>query len=109
MDAQSVEMLLALGLGFAVAGLCASGYRVVTSRLPSLGLLEAGPSVGTLAMVPVLVLCAPFLIMHSTLASRIEHRRFQVVFAATIVAGFWSLMSGVVLVTLLQTCGLFLT
>lgn len=109
MSAQSLQMLLALGLGFAAAGLCASGYRVATSRLPSLSLLEAGPSVGTFAMVPVLVLCAPFLIMRSTLASRIERGRFQAVFAATLVAGFWSLMSGVVLVTLLQTCGLFLT
>ncbi|HEU5019846.1 MAG TPA: hypothetical protein VFT69_17955 [Pseudolabrys sp.] len=108
MNAQSLEMLLALAFGFAVAGLCASGYRLATSHLPRLSMLEAGPSFGTAAMVPLLMLCAPFLIMRSTLASRPERGRFRAVFAATILAGFWSLMSGVTLVTLLQTCGLFL-
>ena len=35
MTLESVQMLFALLLGFAVAGMCSSGYRVVTTRLPS--------------------------------------------------------------------------
>jgi hypothetical protein len=52
------------------------------------------------------MLSAPFLIMRNTLLShRQEGRRFEFVFLATLIAGFWSLMSGLVLVTTLQACG----
>jgi hypothetical protein len=102
-------MLLALALGFAVAGLCSSAYRLVTSRLPSFRLLAEGPSPQALAAVPLLMLSAPFLIMRNTLIGRREeNRRFQMVFFATLIAGFWSLMSGMVLVMSLQACGLIL-
>ena len=107
MSAESVQNLFALALGFAVAGLCCSGYRLFTSRLPSFGLLATGPSVGTIAAVPLLMLSAPFLIMRNTLLGRVrEGRRFEFVFLATLIAGFWSLMSGLVLVMGLQACGL---
>ena len=43
MTPESVQMLLALALGFAVAGLCCSAYRLFTSRLPSFGLLDDRP------------------------------------------------------------------
>ena len=109
MTAQSVQMLLALAFGFAVAGLIASGYRLATSRLPSFSMLSAGPSPTAFAMVPVLMLSAPFLIMRNTLRGRrLENRRFEFVFMATLIAGFWSLMSGLVLVMSLQAFGLFL-
>ena len=74
MTAESLQMLFALLLGFAVAGMCSSGYRVFTSRLPSFGQLSTG-------------------------------RRFEFVFLATLIAGFWSLMSGLVLMSTLQACG----
>jgi hypothetical protein len=100
-------MLFALLLGFAVAGMCSSGYRVVTSRLPSFNQLSAGPGAATFAAIPVLVVSAPFLIMRNTiLGRRQEGRRFEFVFLATLIAGFWSLMSGLVLVMTLQACGL---
>jgi hypothetical protein len=109
MTAQSVQMLLALALGFAVAGLIASGFRLVTDRLPSFSMLGAEPRPAALAMVPVLIMSAPFLIMRNTLRGRqIEGRRFEFVFLATLIAGFWSLMSGLVLVMSLQACGLLL-
>jgi len=109
MSPDSVQNLLALALGFAVAGLCSSGYQLATSRLPSFGLLSAGPSPAAFAAVPVLMLAAPFLIMRNTLiARRQEGRRFEFVFLATLIAGFWSLMSGLALVTTLQACGLLL-
>lgn len=109
MNPQSVQMLLALTLGFAVAGLCSSGYQLVTSRLPSFGLLSTGPSPSAFAAVPLLMLAAPFLIMRNTLIGRREEgRRFEFVFVATLIAGFWSLMSGMALVMSLQACGLIL-
>jgi hypothetical protein len=102
-------MLLALALGFAVAGLCTSAYQLATSRLPTFGLLSAGAKPSTVAAVPLLMLAAPFLIMRNTfLGQRQEARRFEFVFLATLIAGFWSLMSGLVLVMTLQACGLLL-
>src|SRR5665213_2748611 len=107
MTPESVQMLLALALGFAVAGLCSSGYQLITSRLPSFGLLSEGPRPSTFAAVPVLMVAAPFLIMRNTLLGRQqEGRRFEFVFLATLVAGFWSLMSGLAMVMTLQACGL---
>lgn len=107
MTSESVQMLFALVLGFAVAGMCSSGYRLVTSRLPSFSQLSAGPA--AFAAIPLLVVSAPFLIMRNTiLGRRQEGRRFEFVFLATLIAGFWSLMSGLVLVMTLQACGLLL-
>ncbi|MGH7173751.1 MAG: DUF6949 family protein, partial [Gemmataceae bacterium] len=92
-------MLFALALGYAVAGLSCSAYRLVTSRLPTFGLLSTGPSAAAIAAVPVLMLSAPFLIMRNTILGRQqEGRRFEFVFLATLIAGFWSLMSGLALV-----------
>jgi hypothetical protein len=103
MSADSAQNLFALAFGFAVAGMCCSGYRLVTTRLPSFGLLATGPSVAAFAAVPLLVFAAPFLIMRNTLLGRArEDRRFEFVFLATLIAGFWSLMSGLVLVMSLQ-------
>lgn len=107
MPPESVQMLLALALGFAVAGLSCSAYQLATSQLPSFGLLNAGPSIAAVAAVPLLMLSAPFLIMRNTLLGRRqEGRRFEFVFLATLIAGLWSLMSGLVLEMTLQTCGL---
>ena len=107
MSPESLQMLIALALGFAVAGMCSSGYRLVTDRLPTFGLLSTGPSAAAVAAVPLLMLSAPFLIMRNTLlAQRQEGRRFEFVFLATLIAGFWSLMSGLALLMSLQACGL---
>jgi hypothetical protein len=107
MTLEAVQNLLSLALGFAVAGMLSSAYQLVTSKLPSFGLLSAGPSAQTFAAVPLLMFSAPFLIMRNTLIGRREENRgFQAVFLATLIAGFWSLMSGMVLVMSLQACGL---
>jgi len=98
MSPEALQNLLSLALGFAVAGLFTSGYQLATSRLPSFGMLSAGPSAQTFAAVPLLMIAAPFLIMRNTLLGpREDGRRFQIVFFATLLAGFWSLMSGLVL------------
>lgn len=109
MTPQSMQTLLALALGFAVSGLCCSGYRLATDRLPSFSLLLGGPGAAALAAVPLLIVSAPFLIMRNTLLGHGETaRRFQFVFLATVISGFWSLMSGLVLVMTLQACGLLI-
>jgi hypothetical protein len=103
MSPQSVQMLLSLALGFAVAGLCSSGYRAVTDRLPSLSLLQGGPRPSAFAALALLIVAAPFLILRMVLLGGGEALdRFQVVFLATLLAGFWSLMSGLALMTTLQ-------
>jgi hypothetical protein len=52
------------------------------------------------------VVSAPFLIMRNTiLGRRHEGRRFAFVFLATLIAGFWSMMSGLVMVMTMQACG----
>src|SRR5262245_65315088 len=85
------------------------GYRVFTSRLPSFSQLTTGPGVAAFASVPLLVVSGPFLIMRNTiLGRRLEGRRFEFVFLSTLIAGFWSLMSGLVLVMTLQACGFLL-
>jgi hypothetical protein len=53
--------------------------------------------------LPFLVFAAPFIIMRNTIRGRrIERRRFEFVMLATIFAGFWSLMSGTVVVMALE-------
>ena len=105
MTPESVQMLFAVAFGFAVAGMCSSGYRVATDRLPSFSQLSDGPRPATFAAIPLLVVSAPFLIMRNTiLGTRQEGRRFEFVFLATLIAGFWSLMSGLVMVMTLRHC-----
>jgi len=60
----------------------------------------------TFAAVPFLVFAAPFIIMRNTLrGARIERRRFEFVMMATVLAGFWSLMSGTVFLMTLRAAG----
>ncbi|MGH8570938.1 MAG: DUF6949 family protein, partial [Gammaproteobacteria bacterium] len=93
---------------FAVAGLCATGYQFLTKRPASFSLLQRGAKPSTFAAVPVLLFAAPFIIMRNTLRGRrIERRRFQFVMLATILAGFWSMASGNVVVIVLEKLGLW--
>ncbi|MDR3423168.1 MAG: hypothetical protein P4L80_18355 [Xanthobacteraceae bacterium] len=102
-SSEIVGFPFAIAFGFAVAGLFASGYRLYGEHFPSFRLLEVGPMAARFAAVPLLILCAPFLIMRNTLrARRIEQRRAQVVMVAAVIAGLWSLMSGTVVVMALQ-------
>ena len=98
-----MQSFLELLIGFAVAGLIATGYQAVTQRPASFGLLEEGPRPSTFAAIPMLVFAAPFIIMRNTIRGRrIERRRFEFVTLATVIAGIWSMMSGTVLVMALQ-------
>jgi hypothetical protein len=108
MSAESVQSFFALAIGFAFAGLLASGYQAATSRPASFRLLQRGPHPAAFAAVPFLVFAAPFIIMRNILRGRpIEGGRLWVVMSATMVAGFWSLMSGTVAIAMLTALGLF--
>ena len=107
MSPDQIESFLALVLGFAFAGLCATGYQFLTKRPASFRLLKRGPKPSAFAAVPFLVFAAPFIIMRNTLrGARIERRRFEFVMIATVIAGFWSLMSGTFFLMTLRAAGL---
>jgi O-antigen/teichoic acid export membrane protein len=107
MPPDALQSFLSLAIGFGVAGLMAAVYQAVTARPASFRLLHADPRPAAIAAVPFLVFAAPFIIMRNTIRGRvIERRRFEFVMLATILAGFWSLMSGTVLVMALRGLGL---
>jgi hypothetical protein len=96
----SIEALQALALGFAFAGLLASAFEVFAERPAGFSLLHAG-GLAALASVPLVVFSAPFLIMRNTVrGQRIEKRPAHFVFLATIIACFWSLVCGKVVMDL---------
>jgi hypothetical protein len=94
LDPSAVESLQALLLGFAFAGLLASGFEVVTAHRANFRLLQTGGMLA-LASVPVLVFCGPVVILRNTAsAHKLERRSFHILTLATVVACVWSLMSG---------------
>ena len=105
---ETINSLFALAIGFAVAGLCASGYRLFSRHFPSFRLLEVGPVPARFAAVPLLMFSAPFIIMRNTIRGRrIEGRRFEFVMLATVLAGIWSMMSGTAVIMMLRGLGVF--
>jgi hypothetical protein len=104
MSPESFQMVLALLVGFAVAGLCSTAYQLATNKLPSFSQLSRGPKPATFAALGVLIIAAPFLIMRNILTTKAEPRleRFQFVFLGTLIAGFWSAMSGMVVIMAFQ-------
>jgi len=107
MSPDQIQSLIALLVGFSVAGSLASGYQLVTERPLSFRLLNQGAQLVTVLAVPVLTFAAPFVIMRNVLRGRrIEKRRFEFVMGATVLAGFWSLMSGTVVVQLFAAVSL---
>ena len=100
---DTIVSFFALAIGFSVAGLCASGYRLFSQHAPSFRLLEVGPVRARFAAIPLLMFSAPYIIMRNTIRGRrLEGRRAEVVMLATVIAGLWSLMSGTVVVLTLQ-------
>ena len=106
MSPEAVNSFFSLCIGFAFAGVLASGYQAFARRPAGFGLLNEGVVPQAFAAVPFLVFAAPFIIMRNTLRGvRIERRRFEFVMLATILAGFWSLMSGTLVMMVLEVVG----
>ena len=107
MSPDALNSLFALSIGFALAGLLASGYQAMVQRPAGFSLLKDRAAPKAFAAVPFLVFAAPFIIMRNTLTgAKVEQHRFQFVMMATVLAGFWSLMSGTFVVMTLQAVGL---
>jgi hypothetical protein len=107
MSIEALHSLLAIGIGFALAGALVSAYQAYARQPAGFGLLTQGATPRAFAAVPFLVFAAPFIIMRNTVRGRrIEKRRFEFVMLATMLAGFWSMMSGTFFVMLLQAAGL---
>jgi hypothetical protein len=107
MSPDALNSLFSLFIGFALAGALASGYQALVQQPAGFGLLQEGVAPKTFAAVPFLVFAAPFIIMRNTLrGAKIERRRVEFVMMATVLAGFWSLMSGTFFVMTLRAAGL---
>ena len=106
MSPDALNSLFALCIGFAFAGALTSGFQAFAARPAGFGLLQEGVTPQRFAAVPFLVFAAPFIIMRNTLrGARIERRRFEFVMMATIIAGFWSMMSGTFFLMTLRAAG----
>jgi len=109
MSPEQLQSFLALALGFAVAGLLATGYQCLTERPASFRLISRASRLHALAALPFVIFAAPFIIMRNTIrAQRIIGRRFAFVMLSTVIAGSWSLMSGTLVVMVLQIVGILL-
>ena len=107
MSPEALNSFFSLAIGFALAGLLASGYQALAQRPAGFGLLNEGVVPKAFAAVPFLVFAAPFIIMRDTLVgAKVERHRFEFVMMATIIAGFWSLMSGTFFLMTLRAAGL---
>ena len=94
MSQTQIDSFLALGLGFAVAGLVAAIYQARRERPVSFHLLLAGGAT-SVAALPLLAVAGPAIIMRNTLRGRrYEKRKVHFVMFATILASLWSLAIG---------------
>jgi hypothetical protein len=106
MSPEALDSMFALMIGFTLAGALTSGYQALARRPAGFALLQRGVAATTFAAVPFLVFAAPFIIMRNTLfGHRVAERRTEFVAMATILSGFWSLMSGTFVVSSLQALG----
>lgn len=107
MSPEAVQSLFALSLGFAFAGALATGYQVFAERPASFRLLNSENRPKALVSVPFLVFAAPFIILRNTIRGvTIESRGFMPAMMATVLAGFWSLSCGLVMLGLMRSAGI---
>ena len=106
MTPEAFNTFFSICIGFALAGALVNGYQALAQRPAGFGLLQEGVAPKTFAAVPFLVFDAPFIIMRNTLRGvRVESRRVEFVMMATVIAGFWSMMSGTFFLMTLRAAG----
>ena len=109
MAPEAIVSLLTLALGFGVAGLLASIYQLLTERQPSFALLRMSEQASPFVTIPFLMFTAPFIIMRNTLrGSHVEDGSFGFAMLATMVAGFWSLLSGTLVMRMIVVVNYFM-
>ena len=107
MTPEALNTFFSICIGFALAGALVNGYQALAPRPAGFGLLQDGVSPKTFAAVPFLVFAAPFIIMRNTLRGiRVESRRVEFVMMATVIASFWSMMSGTFFLMTLRAAGI---
>lgn len=93
-DPGAIDAFQALLLGFAAAGMIATGFEALTTRRASFRLLETGDP-AAIASVPVVVLSAPFILLrHAVIRPRHQKGSIAPVMLTTIIACLWSLICG---------------
>ena len=106
MSPDALNSLFSLCIGFALAGALASGYQALAQRPAGFGLLQRGRRAEGVCRraVPGVRRALHHHAQH-TARRRIERRRFEFVMIATMLAGFWSLMSGTFFLMTLRAAG----
>lgn len=90
----SIEAFSAIAIGFAFAGLLASTFEMVARRPLGFSALQTG-DLAAFASVPFLVFSAPLVILRNTVRGRRQERRpVPFVMLATVIACFWSMLCG---------------
>lgn len=107
MSPEALNSFFAIFIGFAIAGALTSGFQALMEKPPGFGLLMQEAGAKAFAAVPFLVFAAPFIIMRNTLRGiRVESRRVEFVMMATVIASFWSMMSGTFFLMTLRAAGI---
>ena len=93
-EPSQIESFQAILLGFAFAGLTASAFQLIANRPLSFRMLLGG-GFEAAAALPLLAISAPVIILRNTARGRrIERRPIPMVALATVIAAFWSMVFG---------------
>ncbi len=100
MSLDNLSLVFSTVIGFAMAGLLATGFHLVAARPASFRMMRHGGYYPFFAIL-FLAFAAPMIIARNTMRGmRLENRRMEFVFAAAIIACIWSMMSGRVILKL---------
>ena len=100
MSLSGLSIFFPMLIGFAIAGMLATGFHLVAARPASFRMMRHGGIVPIFAIM-FLAFAAPMIIARNTLRGmRLENRRMEFVFAAAAIACIWSAMSGRVILKL---------
>ncbi len=93
-EPHQIELFQAIIIGFALAGVTASAFQMFAHKPLSFSMLQGG-GVITAFFVPLIAVSAPFIIIrNSARGRRFEKRSVHMVAFATIIACFWSMIFG---------------
>ena len=107
MSPEALNSFFSLAIGFAFAGVLASGYQALARRPAGFGLLNEGVVPKAFAAVPFLVFAAPFIMVRDAIrVRRSGGENFIAGMVVSMIAGAWSLMSGRVVIQAMNMLGL---
>jgi hypothetical protein len=93
-EPHQIESFEAIFLGFALAGVTASAFQMLTDKQLSFRMLQSGGVISAV-FLPLIAVSAPVIILrNSARGRRFEKRSVHMVAFATIIACFWSMFFG---------------